>query len=121
MTRMFSRRSRQVSYAALAAALFLAAATPADANLPATFTDFGVVNYSGEHFYAYGSIQDEMPTQCLVVFSGLLWGKSRVPDQSGYFEIEFILEEGRSGMVQALLYDPYWQFTDFVEYYVENY
>jgi hypothetical protein len=119
MAHLFTRQSRRISYAVLVTGLFLGATTPAPANEPASFTSFAVSNYSGDHYLAFGFIEDEVPTECLVVFSGLLWGESRVPDESGYFEVDFMLAQGRSGIVQALLYDPAWLFTDFAQYYVD--
>jgi hypothetical protein len=119
MTDLFSRQTRRICYAALSAALYLGATTPVHANEPASFTSFGVANYAGEFYLAFGDIEDETPTECLVVFSGLLWGVFETPDETGYFEHDFMLASGRSGIVQALLYDPAWLFTDFAQEYVE--
>ncbi len=81
-------------------------------DLPPVLTDFGAANPFADYWIMEGTVEDEDPEGCIIVFGGVLEGHWVSANADGSFALVLLIPPGIGGVVTAEAVDAYGKWSD---------
>jgi len=81
-------------------------------DLAPSITDFTWTNPWADYYFFTGTVEDEIPEGCIVVFGGILEGAAAEVDEYGNFYLFTVLPEGLCGDAYAIAVDVNGRLSD---------